>query len=98
MLAYVLDERYSFLLLLSKDIEQISGKTELEPRFLSELNPPPSASLELMEWGVKEEGGREMLESYVALVSLVKFILAWKGLNYSKIFKSRLSGRGREVF
>ena len=58
MLAYVLDERYSFLLLLSKDIEQISGKTELEPRFLSELNPPPSASLELMEWGVKEEGGR----------------------------------------
>lgn len=53
MLAYVLDERYSFLL-LSKDIEQISGKTELEPRFLSELNPPPSASLEVMEWGVKE--------------------------------------------
>ena len=36
-----------------------------------------------------------MLESYVALVSLVKFILAWKGLNYSTIFKSRLSGRGR---
>ena len=52
MLAYVLDEHYSFLLLLSKDIEQISGKTELEPRFLSELNPPPSASLELMEWRV----------------------------------------------
>lgn len=97
MLAYVLDERYSFLLLLSKDIEQISGKTEVEPRFLSELNPPPSASLELMEWRVKE-GGREMLESYVALVSLVKFILAWKGLNYSTILKSRLSGRGREVF
>ena len=35
-----------------------------------------------------------MLETYVALVSLVKFILAWKGFNYSKILKSRLSGRG----
>lgn len=42
--------------------------------------------------------GKEMLETYVALVSLVKFILAWKGFNYAKILKSRLSGRGREVF
>ena len=53
MLAYVLDESYRFLLLLSKDIEQISGKTK-EPRFLSGLNPPPSASLELMKRGEKE--------------------------------------------